>query len=97
MERRNWTLKSLEDLIYIDSLDEEQRANSLVSWVEQYTSTNSKEEIKIEQSEFEPYLNQKQLSTFLELFYKNINFLKNYKLHIKHQIEASKKIKSFLK
>ena len=95
MERRNWTLKSLEELIYIDSLDDEQKAESLVLWVEKYTQDETA--LKIETSNFIPILNSSQLSTFLELFYKNIIFLKNRKIYIKSQIDSSSKIKSFLK
>jgi len=95
MERRNWTLKSLEELIYIDSLDDELKAASLVSWVEKYTLSDKA--LKIETSDYIPLLNKSELSKFLELFYKNINFLKNHKLYIKSQLDSSAKIKSFLK
>ena len=95
MERRNWTLKSLEELTYIDSLDDELRAKLIVSWVEKYTLNDTA--LKIETTDFIPILNKSQLSTFLELFYKNINFLKNHKIYIKSQIDSSAKIKSFLK
>jgi len=95
MERRNWTLKSLEELIYIDSLDDEQKAESLVLWVDKYTKGETA--LKIETSTFNPILNKSQLSIFLELFYKNIIFLKNRKLYIKEQIDSANKIKSFLK
>ena len=70
MERRDWSLKALKSLQYIDSLDSEQRASSLQKWVEDYLVNHQIEDFQLELIELE------QLS---ELFYKNISFLKEYK------------------
>jgi len=88
MERRNWSLKALSDLRYLDSLDSELRAESLKSWAETYLSHD-----KIEDFD----LNIQDLSSLSELFYKNISFLKNHREDMKKQIDNHKKIREFLK
>jgi len=88
MERRNRSLKALKELIYIDSLDSDLKAQSLEKWVEEYLSKSSIEEFDLELS------NLQKLS---ELFYKNINFLKQHNKDMKHQIDNYKKIREFLK
>ncbi|MGB5792140.1 hypothetical protein [Poseidonibacter sp.] len=87
MERRNRSLKALSDLQYIDSLDSELRANQLLSWVEKNLSKN-----KIEDFD----LDLESLKKLSELFYKNLNFLKNYRQSMKHQIKNQNKIREFL-
>ena len=40
MERRNWSLKALGELIYIDSLDSFEKADALVRWNDDYLKEN---------------------------------------------------------
>ena len=96
MERRNWTLESLNELIYIDSQEDYTKADLLVIWVEKYTSETSVDLISNETSDFKAILNTNQLSLFLELFYKNINFLKLHKLEVKSQLDSIQKIRTFV-
>jgi len=87
MERRNWSLEALKSLQYIDSLDSEQRANSLQKWVEEYLSNNYIEDFDLEIS---------GLENLAELFYKNISFLKKHRNVMKSEINEYKKIRKFL-
>jgi len=88
MERRDWSLKALLDLRYADSLESEQRAEALKSWVELYLSHETIENFD---------LNLKDMNSLSELFYKNISFLKNHREDMKKQIDNHKKIREFLK
>ena len=88
MERRNWSLKALSELKYLDSLDSESRAESLKDWVEKYLTDN-------DISDFDLAL--KDLNSLSELFYKNITFLKNHRKDMKKAIDNHKKIREFLK
>jgi len=88
MERRNWSLKALSDLRYLDSLEFELKAESLKAWVELYLSENSIEDFD---------LNINDLNSLSELFYKNISFLKNHRKNMKREIDNHKKIREFLK
>ena len=87
MERRNRSLEALKRLQYIDTLDSEQRASSLTTWVDQYIDDISTENIDLELNDL------KQLS---ELFFKNINFLKQHQKDVKQQLDSHHKIKQFL-
>ena len=87
MERRNWSLKALKSLQYIDSLDAEQRASFLQKWVEDYLIDTHIENFNLE---------LKDLETLSELFYKNIAFLKKHRENMKTQIDEHKKIREFL-
>ncbi len=87
MERRNWSLKALKSLQYVDSLNPEQRASSLQKWVEDYLVDNSIESFDLE---------LKDLERLSELFYKNISFLKQHRKDMKFQIDNHKKIRNFL-
>ena len=87
MERRNRSLEALKRLQYIDALDAEQRASSLATWVDQYIDDISTENIDLEINDL------KQLS---ELFFKNINFLKQHQKDVKQQLDSHHKIKQFL-
>ena len=87
MERRDWSLRALKSLQYIDSLDAEERANSLQKWVEDYLVDNQIEDFQLELVELE------MLS---ELFYKNISFLKKHRNDMKSEINDHKKIREFL-
>jgi hypothetical protein len=88
MERRNRSLKALEELKYIDSLDDQQRAKQLLVWSNSYMTESIVESFDLSLA------NLKELA---ELFYKNINFLKSYREEIKIQLDNKDKIKSFFK
>ena len=87
MERRNWSIKALKSLQYIDSLDAELRASSLQKWVEDYLVDNHIEDFNLE---------LRDLENLSELFYKNISFLKQHREEMKTQIDEHKKIREFL-
>ena len=87
MERRNWSLEALEKLQYIDSLDDELRGKSLEGWSKTY----------LQSKDFLSNLDftQSELEKFAELFYKNINFLKQEKTRIREELKKNKNIKKF--
>lgn len=87
MERRNWSLKALSELIYIDTLDDTLKAQRLENWVEKYLKNNSIQDFDLELS---------QLKNLQELFYKNVIFLKNYLSTLKSQQNEQNQIKEFL-
>lgn len=87
MERRDWSLKALKSLQYIDSLDAELRACSLQKWVEEYLVDTPIENFDLE---------LKDLEALSELFYKNISFLKQHRKDMKKEIDEHKKIREFL-
>ncbi len=86
MERRDRSLKALKELIYIDSLDEHQKAPSLKRWTERYLAEDIKDSFDLELSD---------LQNLSELFYKNIRFLKEYRYELKKEIDEGKNIKKF--
>ncbi|OCL97132.1 hypothetical protein [Arcobacter porcinus] len=88
MERRDWSLKLLKELRYIDSLDSYEKADSLVLWYEEHFTNNKIEDLDLEESE---------LLIFEELFFKNLNFLKEQKEIARIDLQNLKKVKSFLK
>lgn len=88
MERRNWSLKALNELIYIDSLDSYEKADSLVRWHKKYLSENEISNIDLEKND---------LKKILELFYKNINFLKEHKEQARLDMLENRKMHKFLK
>jgi predicted glycosyltransferase len=89
MERRDWSLKGLQQLQYIDSLDpDEIKAKTLSSWVNTYLSNGSKIE------DFD--LNYTELKRLEELFFKNLSFIKQYSHEMKKDLDDYKKIKKFL-
>ena len=88
MERRNWSLKVFNKLKYIDSLDQYDKAYSLQVWTSSYLDDNFLNNLD---------LNQDDLKSFLELFYKNINFLKSHKDEIFKELNQNKNIQKFLK
>jgi len=87
MERRNRSLKALDTIQYLDSLDDEQRASSLVLWVDEYLTNGTIEDFDLEYD---------QLQKLSELFYKNINFLKKHTNTIKDELQFNSKIIKFL-
>ena len=88
MERRNWSIKLLKELIYIDSLESYDKADSLVSWYTEYFSKSSINDLDLELSD---------LKILEELFYRNINFLKEQQKQAGEELKNIKKMKSFLK
>jgi len=87
MERRNRSLEVLQKLQYIDSLEPDLRAQELSSWTEKYLSDSEYKNFDLELSD---------LKKLHELFFKNINFLKQHRIDIKQQLDSQKKIKEFL-
>ena len=87
MERRNRSLKALEELTYIDSLDSYERANALVRWYNKYLMDEKITDFDLEQED---------LKRVLELFYKNINFLKKHKEQTRQDMIENKKMQRFL-
>jgi DNA primase len=88
MERRNWSLNALTELIYIDSLDSFTKADALVKWYNEYLSDNSIEDFQLELDD---------LKKLEELFFKNINFLKKQKEETRIELLNTQKMKRFLK
>ena len=88
MERRNRSLKALNELVYIDSLDSFAKADALVKWHMDYLIDNTMEDFDLELSKL------KQLE---ELFFKNINFLKNHTEDTRLELIRIQKMKRFLK
>lgn len=87
MERRNRSLKALEELIYVDSLDSYERADALVRWYNKHLSSSDISEFDLEKSDLE---------RLLELFYRNINFLKVHKEQTRKDMVDNKKLQKFL-
>ena len=88
MERRNRSLKALKELIYIDSLESFTKEDALVVWYDDYLKDDTIENFQLELSE---------LKELEELFFKNINFLKNQKEETKDELAKIQKMKRFLK
>ena len=88
MERRNWSLKALDELIYIDSLDSFERAEALVRWNKKYLENNDISNFDLEIEE---------LKKLQELFYKNINFLKEHKEIVRQEMVSNRKKQRFFK
>ena len=88
MERRNRSLEALKELIYIDSLESFTKADALVVWYDDYLKDDTIENFQLELSE---------LKELEELFFKNINFLKNQKEETKGELAKIQKMKRFLK
>lgn len=87
MERRNRSLKALNELIYADSLDPEQKAPALISWNKEYLHETSIEEFDLELDD---------LKRLEELFFKSINFLKKHKEDTRKELLKMNKMKKFL-
>lgn len=88
MERRNRSLKALNELVYIDSLDSFAKADALVNWYDNYLLEDSIENFQLELEE---------LKKLEELFFKNINFLKKQKEEARIELLNTQKMKRFLK
>ncbi|WP_375724829.1 hypothetical protein LXN10_05180 [Arcobacter sp. KX21116] len=88
MERRDWSLEALKRLTYVDSLDEEQRAEGLKSWTETYLTTTNI-------TDFE--LSHEELLNLRELLFKNANFLFTHRENILEEMKNITTMKKFLK
>ena len=88
MERRDRSLKAIEELTYIDSQDPDIRAKLLDAWVTQHLVESKLEDFDLE---------LKDLKKLYELFFKNIAFMKQYRIDMKQEIDNYKKIREFLK
>jgi len=75
-------------LKYIDSLDSNLRADSILRWITKYLT-----ETKIEDFD----LDISQSKNLLELFHKNILFLRQHRSSINIELKNHHKIKEFLK
>ena len=87
MERRNRSLKALKELMIVDSLEDDQRAQGLRSWVEKYLQNTPITDFNL------PLEELKQLS---ELFYKNTAFLKRYRENQRIELAKIRDMKKFL-
>jgi hypothetical protein len=88
MERRDRSLKALNELIYIDSLDSFEKADALVKWYDNYLLEDKIEDFQLELAE---------LKKLEELFFRNINFLKKHKEETRIELLNTQKMKRFLK
>jgi len=88
MERRNRSLKALSEMRYLDSLESDQRAESLSKWVIKYLTEGKIEDFDLPMDD---------LNALSELFYRNYSFLQQHRKDMKHQIDNHKKIREFLK
>ncbi len=88
MERRNWSLKALNELVYIDSLDSFAKADALVKWYNDYLINDSISDFDLELED---------LKRLEELFFRNINFLKVQKEETRLELVKMQKVKRFLK
>ncbi len=87
MERRNRSIKALNELIYIDSLDSFEKGDALVKWGNEYLENDIKESFDLDLDD---------LIKLEELFFKNINFLTKQKEIARKEIIKVNKVKKFL-
>lgn len=88
MERRDWSLKALNELTYVDSLESSEKADALIRWHENYLTNDTIEDFELE---------LKDLKRLQELFFKNINFLKIHREETRQELVKMQKMKRFLK
>ena len=88
MERRDWSIKALSELNYIDSLGSFEKADGLVLWCKDYITNHKIEDFDLE------LVDLKKLE---ELFFKNLNFLKSHQEHTNQEMQNIRKMKKFLK
>ena len=87
MERRDRSLKALQELKQVDSMDDLERAYRLRSWVEKYIQDTPITEFDL------PLDRLKELS---ELFYRNIDFLKKFRENQRIELAKMRDMKKFL-
>lgn len=88
MERRDRSLKALKELIYIDSLDNNERAEGIKNWALKYLNTTDVTDFDLERDD---------LIKLSELFYKNTTFLISHRESILEELKDLTKMKKFLK
>lgn len=86
MERRNRSLEALNSLIFINSLDDEERAQRLIVWNKNYLTTDI--------NDFDLEIND--LKKLSELFFSNIIFLKKHRKKTKIDLNNIGKLKKYL-
>ncbi len=90
MERRDWSLRALNELLYL-SLEKENndlRIELLQRWLDTYLGLGQKiQDFELETNELE------QLS---ELFYNNIEFMQKRKSETKQELDKITKLKKFI-
>lgn len=87
MERRDWSVEALNELIYVDSLESYEKADALVRWHEKYLSENTIQDFDLEFSD---------LKKLEELFFKNLSFLKTHKETTQKELVKMQKLRKFL-
>jgi hypothetical protein len=87
MERRDNSVALLNELVYIDTLDYIDKPSAIEQWCEKYMGNDFIKTIDLELSD---------LKILSELFYKNINFLKDYRIDLKENIKQGNSIKKFI-
>jgi regulator of sirC expression with transglutaminase-like and TPR domain len=87
MERRNWSLKAFSDLQKVDTYEDEEKAEALVRWTNTYLDEDFLSKLDLQSS---------QLYEFIELFYKNINFIKGQTESFRKNLNQTNNIKKFL-
>ncbi len=87
MERRDWSLRALDDLVRISSLESSDRARSLIGWAEEYLPEDGVLKFDLELED---------LQKLSELFYTNIDFLYNHKNQTRLDLLEMNKMRKFL-
>ncbi|QKF83185.1 hypothetical protein [Halarcobacter ebronensis] len=85
MERGNRSIEALKELTYINSLESQERADALVRWSKKYLVS----------SDITSGLDFDNLKKLKELFYTNINFIKEHKENTRKQMVENRKLKKF--
>ena len=88
MERRDRSLIALKELSYVDSLDDNERAEGIKSWALKYLNTTDVNDFDLEKND---------LIKLSELFYKNMEFLKNHREKILEELKTMSNMRKFLK
>ncbi|NQY20327.1 MAG: hypothetical protein HRT40_03290 [Campylobacteraceae bacterium] len=87
MERRNRSLKALNELKFITYLEDDEKAQRLVLWANEYLEEGDIQDFDLE---------LKDLEFLSELIYSNLEFLNIKKDQTKDEIDQSKKLKKFM-
>lgn len=87
MERRDWSLKALEELNRVDSLDDEEKAQGIKRWALKYLNTTDVTDFDLE---------TKELLRLQELLYKNTDFLIQHTKEIQGDLKEINHLKKFL-
>ena len=87
MERRNRSIKALDELKFISYLEEEEKAQRLILWANKYLEKGNINDFDLE---------LKDLESLSELFYSKLEFLNIKKDKTKDELDQSKKLKKFM-